>query len=52
MALVGHHSAQACVVAETLGVAVWEEVIEVAEQIAQMTGMKLLERKRFLAQMR
>ena len=43
---------QACAAAESLGVAVWEEVGEVAEQIAQMSGMKLLERRRFLAQVR
>ena len=47
-AKVSQHAAQACAVAGHLGVAVWDEVVEVADQIAQMCGMKFLERRRFL----
>ena len=49
---VGHLAAQARAVAEHLGVAVWDEIIEVADQIAQKTGMKVLERRRFMARVR
>ena len=47
-AKVSKHAAQACAMAGHLGVAVWDEVVEVADQIAQMCGMKFLERMRFL----
>lgn len=51
-AKVSHYAKPACHAAQHLGVAVWDEVVEVADQIAQMTGMKLLERRRFLGQIR
>ena len=48
---VAQRASQACAAAESLGVSVWDEVVEVADQIAHMTGMKVLERRRFLAQL-
>ncbi len=48
---VAQRASQAYAVAESLGVSVWDEVVEVADQIADMTGMKVLERRRFLAQL-
>jgi hypothetical protein len=45
---VSQRAAQACAVAGRLGVAVWDEVVEVADHIAQICGMKFLERRRFL----
>ena len=49
---VPHCSAQACAAAQNLGVAIWDEVVEVGDQIAQMASMKVLQRRRFLSQLR
>lgn len=46
------YATQACAAADHLGVALVEEVSEVAEQIATMLGMKFLERRRFLEHLR
>ena len=51
-ALVSKYTSQACGAAMHLGVAMWGEVVEVADQIAVMVGMKVLERRRFLEQVR
>ena len=46
-ACVSHLATQAAAAAKALGVSVWKEVVEVADDIAQKSGMKMLERKRF-----
>ncbi len=49
---VSHHFTRACAVCEQLGVISRAEVLEVAVDIADMVGMKLLERRRFLGLVR
>ena len=48
-ALVGQHGPRLCSAAEQLGVALWSEVLEVAGEMANLVGLRPLERRRLLA---